>query len=198
MTLQVHGVFEGEPVLQRAVRQAAKFASPDEEAAARRLELTGICKDTIGAPTDAFSEQGSSSGAQAQSPVRGAKGTSWVTTEEPIIDVSPLRSARGPNIAERTAVSNTALIDCLNKVYGGAGTGAASPVRAFTPPKSALLQSREGEVGKSPVPSSAHRATVDKSVLLSKTKSKLLKVPVQAVVMLVPLNTYLNFTVLFV
>lgn len=190
MILQITGVFESEPVLTRAVRQAAKFASPEEEAAARRLEITGISNTTTASTTTAATTTTTTTSAIIVGefatilveeliavPSNVELSTSFATQEsEEEAGMSPLRASRKPNILEQKEASNPGFIACLSKTRGCDDSSAAnSPVRIFSPKRTILPSTNNSSAVAR---DDTVKPKLDKSILLAKAKSKLLKVSI--------------------
>ena len=182
----------------RAVRRVAKFASPEEEAAARRLEVTGISKDTtavittttsvpttIAAVSDSVTASDSTTTAAASvdgltelTPKREAllvsKHLAQQIKEEEGSVLSPVRK---PTILEQTELTNPGFTAFLNKTRGcGDSSVPVSPIRVFSPKRAALPADGITNSRSVVVSSDESVKPIDKSILLAKTKSKLLKV----------------------
>lgn len=171
-------MFESEPALQRAERKDAKFASPEEEAAARKLEVTGLAKDTktpVAHPAVEVCVEDATEHVElvcvSGSPVPRPE----ATEPEESTKLSPLRSSRGPAVFQKVDAIKVGFSEHLSKCIAGGSSAATSPVRNFSPKRAVSLPEPKSTAAVAE-PAIKTRAPVDKQVLLSKTKSKLLKV----------------------
>lgn len=179
----------------RAVRRVAKFASPEEEAAARRLEVTGISKDTtavitttnvprtIAAVDDVTASESTTTAAASVdgrtelTPQREALLVSKHLALQVKEEGSVLSPVRKPTILEQKELANPGFTAFLNKTRGcGDSSVPVSPVRVFSPKRA--VPPAEGITNSRSVVVSSDESVkpIDKSILLAKTKSKLLKV----------------------